>query len=82
MAGFDAETLLVTWLGELLFWNEQEGLIFTEFDLEEVTPTYLKGKARGGVPSEHRRHIKAVTFHNLDIRPTERGWETTIVFDV
>ena len=82
LEGFDAETLLVTWLGELLYYNETEGLVFTEFDLREVTPTHLRGIARGGVPGETRRHIKAVTFHDLNIRSTDRGLETTIVFDV
>lgn len=82
LTAHDAETLLVTWLGELLFYNETEGLVFTEFDLERVTPTELEGVARGGVPGETRRHIKAVTFHQMDIRPTDRGLETTIVFDV
>ncbi|HHS98365.1 MAG TPA: archease [Chloroflexi bacterium] len=80
--GFDAETLLVTWLGELLYYNEAEGLVFTEFDLDEITPTHLRGVARGGVPGETRRHIKAVTFHNLNIHSTGHGLETTIVFDV
>ncbi|HEY76666.1 MAG TPA: archease [Thermoflexia bacterium] len=82
LEGFDAETLLVTWLGELLYYNETDQLVFTEFDLEEIKPTHLRGVARGGVPKETRRHIKAVTFHEMDIRPTDRGLETTIVFDV
>lgn len=82
LEGFDAETLLVTWLGELLYYNETDHLVFTEFDLDEVTPTHLRGTARGGVPAEIRRHIKAVTFHEMDIRSTDRGLETTLVFDV
>jgi len=82
LTAYDAETLLVTWLGELLFYNEMEGLVFTAFDLEEVTPTRLRGAARGGRPGETRRHIKAVTFHEMNIRPTVRGLETTVVFDV
>jgi SHS2 domain-containing protein len=44
----DAETLLVTWLGELIYLYEREGAVFTEFDLEEVTPTHLRGTVRGG----------------------------------
>jgi len=82
LTAYDAETLLVTWLGELLYLNERDGLVFTHFDLEEVTPTHLRGRARGGVAAEMRRHIKAVTFNELDIRPTERGLETMVVFDV
>jgi SHS2 domain-containing protein len=32
--------------------------------------------------SEHRQHIKAVTFSDLEIVHTDAGYETTIVFDV
>jgi len=78
----DAETLLVTWLGELIYLNERDGVVFTEFDLEEVTPTHLRGRARGGRPGEFRRFVKAATFSGLAIRPTDRGLETTITFDV
>jgi SHS2 domain-containing protein len=31
---------------------------------------------------EQRRHIKAVTFSELDIRQTNKGYETVVVFDV
>lgn len=78
----DAETLMVSWLGELLFLAEEEEVVFTDFELEEVTPTRLLGKARGRPVDEHRAHIKAVTFSEMDIRHTPRGWETKIVFDV
>ncbi|MGQ9467281.1 MAG: archease [Anaerolineae bacterium] len=78
----DAETLLVTWLGELIYLNERDGIVFTEFDLDEVTPTHLRGVARGGRPGEIHRSVKAATFSGLAIRPTDRGLETTITFDV
>lgn len=78
----DVETLLVTWLGELIYLNERDGIVFTEFDLEEVTPAHLRGTVRGGRAGEIRRFVKAATFSNLAIRPTDRGLETTITFDV
>ncbi|MCS7179432.1 MAG: archease [Anaerolineae bacterium] len=78
----DEETLLVTWLGELIYLNERDGVVFTEFDLEEVTPTHLRGTARGGRAGEFRRFVKAATFSGLTIRPTGHGLETTITFDV
>ncbi len=78
----DAETLLVTWLGELIYLHEREGAVFTEFDLEEVIPTRLRGTVRGGPAGEWRRPVKAATFSNLSIRPGPRGLETVVVFDV
>ncbi len=79
---YDAETLLVTWLGELLYLHERDGVLFTAFELDKVTPTHLRGKARGGPAGQPRLHIKAATFNDLAIRPSERGLEATIVFDV
>lgn len=78
----DAETLLVTWLGELLYLGERDGCVFTDFDVLEVTPTRLRAVAQGGPVREHRRHIKAVTFSELEIVHTDERYETIIVFDV
>ena len=82
LTAYDAETLLVTWLGELLYLSEREECVFTEFDMVEVTASRLQAVVRGGPAATHRRHIKAVTFNDLDIVHTDAGYETTIVFDV
>ena len=82
LTAYDAETLLVTWLGELLYLSEREGCVFTEFDMVEVTASRLQAVVRGGPAATHQRHIKAVTFNDLDIVHTDAGYETTIVFDV
>ena len=80
--GYDTETLLVSWLGELLYLNERDGIVLTVFELKEVTSAHLLGTARGGPAVETRHHIKAVTFNEMDVRQTENGLETVIVFDV
>jgi SHS2 domain-containing protein len=82
LEAYDVETLLVTWLGELLYLSERDECVFTEFDVLEITPTRLRARARGGSVREPRRHIKAVTFSELEIVHTDAGYETTIVFDV
>ena len=78
----DVESLLVEWLGELAYWAESELLVFREYDLAEVSPTHLRATLRGGRVPGLQKHIKAVTYHNLKIIATERGLETTVVFDV
>jgi SHS2 domain-containing protein len=79
---YDVETLLVSWLGELLYLGERDECVFFDFDLLEVTPTRLRAIIRGGPAHGHRRHIKAVTFSDLEIVQTDRGYETAVVFDV
>lgn len=80
--GYDAVDLLVAWLSELAYLTEQDGLVFTTIDALTVTPTGLTATVRGGRPPELLKHIKAVTYHDLTIRDTGDGLETTIVFDV
>ncbi len=78
----DAESLLVEWLNELAFWAETEMLVFTQFNIQNLTATHLQASIFGGKVSELEKHIKAVTYHNLEIIKTSQGLEVTIVFDV
>jgi SHS2 domain-containing protein len=79
---FDAETLLVDWLSELAYWAEDEQLVFWEFELSGVTANHLSAVMRGGKAAELQKHIKAVTYHDLEIVETDEGLTVTIVFDV
>ena len=80
--GFDRESVLVEWLGELAYLAEQEALVFRQYDLQTATPEEVRATVRGGKTPELLKHIKAVTYHNLDVKETSRGLEATIVFDV
>ena len=79
--GPDAESLLVAFLSEVLYYQEQEGLAFDTFDLR-VASQWLKVEMEGAQIAASEKAIKAVTYHNLKIEKTNRGLETTIVFDV
>jgi len=78
----DYESLLVVWLQELLYFTESEGLVFSDFQVELLDPPQLKAEAVGEQSERLDKVIKAVTYHNLNIRRTPEGYETTIVFDV
>jgi SHS2 domain-containing protein len=78
----DAETLLVDWLTELLFWVEEEDLVLEDVRIEAIEETSLTGQAVGREGTDLVRHIKAVTYNDLAIRSAEEGLKTTIVFDV
>lgn len=82
--GPDAEALLVGFLSELLYAQEQENLLFEDFEIQ-ITPGEMWRLSARARPRRLRslvKAIKAVTFHNLTIRQTESGFETEIVFDV
>jgi SHS2 domain-containing protein len=78
----DSESLLVEWLSELAFWAETELLVFHKFDLHSVSPTHIKATVRGNRVAQLENHIKAVTYHNLEIIQTGAGLTVTVVFDV
>ena len=78
----DAEGLLVEWLSELAYWAEAESLVFREFEMLQVAPDHLEAVVWGGYAPNLQKHIKAVTYHNLEIIQREDGLEATVVFDV
>lgn len=79
--GPDAESLLVAFLSELVYYQEQENLAFDAFALE-VESQNLKVEMEGAPIASVDKAIKAVTYHNLKIEKTSRGLEAVIVFDV
>jgi len=80
-AGMDAETLLVDFLTELLLLGEEEGLM-VEMEGVEIEGFRLNLEAWPHHIRSQQKEIKAVTFHNLEVRRAAGGFETTIVFDV
>jgi SHS2 domain-containing protein len=78
----DLETLLVDWLGELLYLREAHDEVYKEFEISTLSPPELRAVAKGGKRFVPRMDIKAVTYHDLKIEKTEEGYVTTIVFDV
>ena len=77
----DRESLLVSFLSELLYLGQQAEAGFDTFDVQSIEGGIHAHVS--GVPIESQaKEIKAVTYHNLTIHDTERGLETTIVFDV
>ncbi len=82
LEAIDAESLLVEWLSELAYWAETEMLVFHKFDLHSVSPTHVKATIHGSRVAKLERHIKAVTYHNLEIIRSDEGLTATVVFDV
>ncbi len=77
----DAETLLVRFLSELLYIQEQEGLGFDGYELK-VRGYSLSARLSGAPLASTGKEIKAVTYHNLLVRSNPQGVSVSIVFDV
>ncbi len=80
------EELMVRWLAELLYLHDAQDLLFSRFEMEHVEETSLRGVA-WGEPFDAARHqmktgIKAVTYHQIEVRPDAGGWRGRVIFDV
>jgi SHS2 domain-containing protein len=82
----DREELLVRWLSELLFLCESEGYLFKKFSLSHLDRTSLQAVACGEAfdLSRHKfkMEIKAVTYHQVEIKKKDGRWEARVIFDI
>ena len=79
----DGESLLVDWLSELLYLYETTGAIFTDCTVTRWTPTHLEAQVVGRRPQTPPVvHIKAVTYHQLQLVAGADGWSAQVFFDI
>ena len=83
--GAESDYLLFDWLHELLIRFEQDQLLLVEFDID-VGSQGMQAVARGE-RLDSRRHelaheVKAITYHQLEVRQTESGWQARVIVDV
>lgn len=82
----DRESLLKDWLAELLYHHSTDHLYFTGFTIHSIGENHLDAVATG-VPITDETvsafmDIKAVTYHGLEVRETDEGYEATVIFDI
>ena len=77
----EPEILLIDFLTELLFLTESEELGFDEFNLK-VENNRLIADVTGATLESLSKEIKAVTYHNINIREIGSELKANIVFDV
>src|SRR3989338_7742649 len=82
----DLKELFVSWLRELLYQYSAKGLVFKKIAILNLTGAQITAEAVGE-KINLKKHIfkndlKAVTYHELDIKKTKAGWQTQVIFDV
>jgi SHS2 domain-containing protein len=82
----DMPNLLVNWLSEILYLFDAEGWLFRDFEVEDLTEHSLEAMARGE-KFDRTRHqakllVKAITYHQLDLRETAQGWRAQVYVDI
>jgi SHS2 domain-containing protein len=82
----ELDELLADWLRNLLYKFNGDRYLLKEFKVETIDTQGLKAKVKGEKLDLSRHHlkreIKAVTYHGLEVKKADRGWEAQIIFDV
>jgi SHS2 domain-containing protein len=82
----DQEGLLVAWLAELLYLSEVDNLVFSRFEVDEITDTHLAARAFGEALDLERHNpklmIKAVTRHMLQVAQQDGVFQVRVILDV
>ena len=78
----DVTALLVEFLNEALVWMQTELEVYTTVKFFAVADNELLAELRGYGTDRFGEDIKAVTYHEADVRKNAGGdWSTNIIFD-
>jgi SHS2 domain-containing protein len=85
-SGEDVESLLYDWLSAILATADAERLVFNRFEVTELSTSTVRGVA-WGEPIDRSRHyprtyVKAVTYHQFEVREVPEGWTARVYVDV
>jgi SHS2 domain-containing protein len=86
LRGESLDRLIVDWLNELLYLHDVEGLLFKGFKVKSVGEDGLKATVKGE-PFQEGVHViktgvKAVTYHQIEVRQENGRWRAQIIIDL
>jgi SHS2 domain-containing protein len=84
--GESLDRLMVDWLSGLLYLHDVENLLFRGFNVDSVGEEGLKAIVKGE-PFRDGIHViktevKAVTYHQLEVRQEDGRWRAQIILDL
>ena len=83
ISSLDLPSLLVDFLSEVLYLCEVNKEVYHKVLFKNLTEKELEGILIGKPLKRMGVYIKAVTYHDLDIRQRkDKTWEVTILFDI
>ena len=84
--GEDLPDLMVRWLGEILYLFNGEHMLVRAIEIGSINPTRLQSTLSGVSLKKCRyeilREIKAVTYHQIAVEETAKGWVARVIFDI
>lgn len=83
ISSFDTTTLLIDFLSEILTLSHINKAIFHTVSFLEIGPNTLHVRLIGGKVKSFKKDIKAISYHEAEIRRNKKGeYETTLVLDI
>ena len=80
----DPGALLVEWLGEVLYLQDSRDAVICALQVREVGDGSIRGWVELAARPEQIEGtaVKAITYHQLNVERTDRGWEATVFLDI
>jgi len=86
IGGESLDRLMVDWLSELLYLHDVENLLFKGFKVESVAEDGLRAIVKGEPFQEGvhviKTEVKAVTYHQIEVRQENGRWRAQVIFDL
>ncbi len=86
IGGESLDRLMVDWLSELLYLHDAENLLFRGFEVDSVGEDGLKAIAKGELFQEGvhviKTQVKAVTYHQIEVRQENGLWRAQVILDL
>jgi SHS2 domain-containing protein len=85
--GNDLQSLMFSWLNNLLVFVDADNLAFSEFDVKVdekklVLNAVCKGEEMNQQKHETRTQVKAATYHKLQVKKEKDGWKAQVILDI
>lgn len=77
----NVESLLVDWLAEILWLSETQHAMCVIAKIDRISNTKIHAQIRL-IIAKAKDDIKAVTYHELNVKKLNEHWEAEVVFDV
>ena len=73
-------------MSELLYLHDVESLLLKGFEIDSVGEDGLKAVVKGEPFQEGvhviKTEVKAVTYHQIEVRRQNRGWRARVILDL
>jgi SHS2 domain-containing protein len=78
----DTTDMLIDFLNDVLHRAHTYREVYIDWDFLRLDATSLDVTLFGLAPASFEEDVKAVTYHEADVRRDEGGWTTMLVFDI